>query len=164
MKIWSLLPCWILLVQILSLPRKLTQIYHKILIRQQAGWTAAVIFRTLTTAVDLWAAELGGIALKCKIKDCKLIQILLLLVRYNLHYVRSKSNLTFYRRTYIKHFTLMILPDFRNSTTSKVPGLRLLVLLLRVSLKLDDSDKSTSHLPQSACPAHWSLRHFETIT
>ena len=56
------------------------------------GLTAAVVFRNLTNAVDLWADELGGIALKYKIKDCKPIQILLLLVTYILHYVRSKSN------------------------------------------------------------------------
>jgi len=80
-KVWCLLPCWIFQVQILSLPRKLTKLSNKILVREQAGLTAAVVFRNPTIAVDLWTAELGGIALKCKIKYCKLIQILLLLVR-----------------------------------------------------------------------------------
>jgi len=108
-----------------------------------------MVFRNLTTAIDLRATELGGIALKCRIKDCKPIQILLLLVRYILHYVRSKSNLTLSGRTRIKYFTLLILPDFRNSTTCKVPGLRLLVLLLRAFLKLEDLDKNTPYLPQS---------------
>jgi hypothetical protein len=149
-KVWSFLPCWILQVQIPSVPRKLTKFSYKILTRQQASWTAAVVFRNQTTAVDLWAAELGGIALKYKIKDCKTIQILLLLVSFILHYVRSKSNLNLSRRTQIKYFTLLILPDFRNSTTCKVTRLRLLVLLLRASLKLEDLDKNTPHLPQSS--------------
>jgi len=79
---------------------------------QNTCLTAAVVFRNPTIAVDLWSANLDGIALKCETKYCKLIQILLLLVRHihitlrqtHTHYITSDT----YTLHYVRHIHITL--------------------------------------------------------